>query len=236
MTNEHIKVLLIEDSPVAAAMVEGMLSEVQPGLVTLEYADCLSAGLKRLALSGIDVILLDLSLPDSEGIETFACVHTQAPHVPIVILTGLDDEKVAIEAMHQGAQDYLAKGHVDGNLLVRSIRYSVERKRSEDDRVQQERLHAILELAGDACHELNQPMQAMSGYSELLLMSMEDDHPLRDYAEKIKQQADRMKRVTRKLSNITAHARRDRERGTGIGATDESLGTSQPVRQAAVSE
>jgi hypothetical protein len=67
-------------------------------------------------------------------------------------------------------------------------------------------------------------------------MSMEDDHPLRDYAEKIKQQADRMKLVTRKLSNITGHARRDRERGTGISATDESLGASQSVRQMAVGE
>lgn len=77
---------------------------------------------------GVDVILLDLSLPDSQGLDTFIRMHTKAPEVPIVVLTGLDDETISVQAMQAGAQDYLIKGQVDSNLLVRSIRYSIERQ------------------------------------------------------------------------------------------------------------
>ncbi len=140
MTNDHIKVLLIEDSPVAAAMVQGMLAEVGSIPIDVECAACLSEGLKCLAMQGFDLVLLDLTLPDTQGLETFTRAHAQAPQVPIIVLTCLNDWSVAIEAVHEGAQDYLVKGHMDGDLLARSIRYAVERKRGEDDRMQRERL------------------------------------------------------------------------------------------------
>src|SRR5207249_9372693 len=80
-----------------------------------------------------DLVLLDFVLPDSMGLDTFTSMLAQAPHSPIIILSGLDDEALAIEALRLGAQDYLVKGEVDSNLLVRSIRYAIERKRVENE-------------------------------------------------------------------------------------------------------
>src|SRR5206468_6538504 len=97
----------------------------------VEHLDRLSTGLRRLAEegNGIGLILSDLSLPDSEGLETFSRLHARAPKVPIILLSGLNDTTVAVQAVHEGAQDYLIKGQVDGQLLVRAMRYAIERKR-----------------------------------------------------------------------------------------------------------
>ena len=103
--NSKIKVLLIEDSPLDAAVIEMMLKNVADVSFHIACVNNLSAGLARLAADSIDMILLDLSLPDSDGFETFARVHTQVPHMPIVIITGHDDEKLAIKALQDGAQD-----------------------------------------------------------------------------------------------------------------------------------
>ncbi|HIE43503.1 MAG TPA: hybrid sensor histidine kinase/response regulator, partial [Candidatus Omnitrophica bacterium] len=110
----------------------------------LECADRLSKSLSRLAKGGIDVILLDLSLPDSQGLETFIEVYSKAPQVPIIVLSGLDDESLAVKAVGKGAQDYLVKGRVDSNLLVRSIRYAIERKQVEEALEKSERLYKEL--------------------------------------------------------------------------------------------
>jgi DNA-binding NtrC family response regulator len=129
MDVKHVKALLIEDNPEDARLIREMLSEVVDGQFELEYSEELSAGLERMAGGGIDVVLLDLSLPDSRGLDTFIRVHGQAPDMPFVLLTGLDDEALAVRAVKMGAQDYLVKGRVDGNLLVRSMRYAIERNR-----------------------------------------------------------------------------------------------------------
>jgi GAF domain-containing protein/CheY-like chemotaxis protein len=130
-TNRATKILLIEDNPADARFLQRMLAEVKQFPFKLEHADRLSTGLERLAGNDIDVILLDLLLPDSEGLDTALRVLAQAPQAPIVVLSGLDDEKLAFEAMRAGAQDYLAKAEVNGNLLARTIRYAIERKRAE---------------------------------------------------------------------------------------------------------
>jgi DNA-binding response OmpR family regulator len=109
-------------------MIREMLAEVKHDGFNLECAEQLSTGLKRLAEGGIDMLFLDLSLPDSQGFDTFAEAYAKAPQVPIIVLTGLDDERVAVRAVHEGAQDYLVKGHVDSNLLVRAMRCAVARK------------------------------------------------------------------------------------------------------------
>src|SRR5258706_3541380 len=84
--------------------------------------------MERLAFDSIGLLLSDLFLPDSQGLETFAQLHARAPHVPIIVLSGLNDTTVAVQAVHEGAQDYLIKGQVDGQLLVRAMRYAIERK------------------------------------------------------------------------------------------------------------
>ena len=132
MNDKHIKVLLIEDNPGDVRLIREILAEVRGARFDLECADRLSAGLERLAAGGIDVILLDLGLPDSQGFDTFSKVYAQSPQAPILLLTGLDDEALAVQAVQQGAQDYLVKGQVDGNLLVRAMRYAIERKRAEE--------------------------------------------------------------------------------------------------------
>ena len=127
-----LKVLLIEDNPGDARWIQLMLAEAGGELFQLERADRLGSGLERLAAGGIGMVLLDLSLPDSQGLGTFARLHAQAPALPIIVMSGLDDETVAVQAVHGGAQDYLVKGHVDGHLLVRAMRYAIERKRTAD--------------------------------------------------------------------------------------------------------
>jgi two-component sensor histidine kinase/CheY-like chemotaxis protein len=123
--------LLIEDKPGDARLIHFMLWEAPGKLFSVDHVDRLSAGLERLKAGGIDLILLDLHLPDSKGLDTFLAVYQRTPDIPIVLLTGLNDESVAVEAMRHGAQDYLVKGQIDGETLARAIRYAIERKRVE---------------------------------------------------------------------------------------------------------
>jgi len=98
----------------------------------IECADRLSTGLEHLVKGEFDVVLLDLGLPDSQGLDVLRKVRAQAPAVPIVVLTGLDDETLALQAMRQGAQDYLVKGDIDSKTLWRAMRYAMGRKQAED--------------------------------------------------------------------------------------------------------
>ncbi len=131
MSGTPIKVLLIEDNPGDARLLSEILVDVHTALFELEWVDRLSKGLERLKEVSVDVVLLDLNLPDSAGMETFTVVRNSAPEVPIVILSGLADEKMAVRTVREGAQDYIVKGNVDGHLLERSIHYAIERKHSE---------------------------------------------------------------------------------------------------------
>ena len=110
MGNRPIKTLLVEDNPGDSRLIREMLAEARGVTFNLEYADRLQTGLEHLREGGIDVILLDLGLPDSQGLETLSKTYAQAPEVPIVVLTGLDDEMLGVQAVNKGAQDYLIKG------------------------------------------------------------------------------------------------------------------------------
>ena len=129
MNNGHIRVLLIEDNPGDARLIQEMLSKMRDDSLDLECVMQLSSGLERLSEGGVDAVLLDLSLPDSQGLDTFTRMNVQAPQIPIVVLTGLSDETLGVQAVRQGAQDYLVKGQVDSGLLMRAIHYAIERKR-----------------------------------------------------------------------------------------------------------
>jgi diguanylate cyclase (GGDEF)-like protein len=126
-------VLLIEDNPGDARLIREMLAEEPESPFRLHFAEKLSAGLELLSHAGEgaspSLVLLDLSLPDSFGLETFAKVYAHSPAVPIIVLTGNDDQTVALSAVKGGAQDYLVKGRLDRELLLRSMQYSIERKR-----------------------------------------------------------------------------------------------------------
>jgi sigma-B regulation protein RsbU (phosphoserine phosphatase) len=124
-----IRVLLIEDNPGDARLIELMLREAESEAFELRRAERLEDGLRELGSDEIDIVLSDLSLPDSQGMETFRRLHSRAPHCPIIVLSGLNDANLALNAVHFGAQDYLIKGQVDGQLLARAMRYAIERKR-----------------------------------------------------------------------------------------------------------
>ena len=130
--NKIIKVLLIEDNPQVAPLIRKVLAKGKSNAFELECCDSFSQGLKRLSEGRFDILLLDLNLPDSQGLDTFLRVHAQAPKIPIIILTILDNEALAIEALKMGAQDYLVKGEFDILLLARSIRYAIERYENQE--------------------------------------------------------------------------------------------------------
>jgi diguanylate cyclase (GGDEF)-like protein len=136
-----LRVLAVEDNPGDAILVREMLRDASPDGFVLQTADRLSTAMDHLLERAVDCVLLDLSLPDAEGLEALAQVRTVALDVPIVVLSGLSDEVLAVRAVHEGAQDYLIKGQVDARLLSRSITYAIERKRSE------------VELAHQALHD-----------------------------------------------------------------------------------
>ncbi len=129
-----IRVLLVEDNAGDARLVREHLSDVQGGQAfALEHAQTLSVAIGSLASSRPDMVLLDLSLPDSFGLETLERWQRTAPDLPVIVLTGSDDEALAVTAVREGAQDYLVKGRIDGDLLAQAIRYAIERKRVQED-------------------------------------------------------------------------------------------------------
>ena len=127
MTSEPIKVLLVEDNPENIRLIREMLKEAKPAMAALEDAPSLLTAVERLAKGGIDAVLLDLGLPDSQGISTFVELNHQFPGTPIVVLTGLTDEKLGLQAVREGAQDYLVIGKVNGEWICRAVLYAVER-------------------------------------------------------------------------------------------------------------
>jgi signal transduction histidine kinase len=132
MAKEKTRVLLIEDDPLAAEIAKAFIgNEGDP--FEFEWRRRLEDGLERLAAGGIDVVLLDFNLPDSDGLETFTRLHERFPAVATVPLTGTGDEGMALRAIQLGAQDYIFKGSVNTQVLLRAIRYAVERKRIQEE-------------------------------------------------------------------------------------------------------
>jgi len=124
------RVLLVEDNPGDARLIRELLVDAPAWALELLLADRLQTALGLLTSGSVSVVLLDLGLPDSQGLETFLSVHACAPQVPVIVLTGLDDEAVALRALHEGAQDYLMKGGLDSGQLPRAIRYAIEREQA----------------------------------------------------------------------------------------------------------
>lgn len=145
-----IRILLIEDNPGDVRLLREYLAEGGASRFKLTNVDRLSKGLELVVETSFDVVLLDLVLPDSQGLDTVVRLRAASKKIPIVVLTGVEDEELGLRLIQVGAQDYLVKGHVTGPLLTRSLRYAVERERVEETlREQTKILHSILHSMGE---------------------------------------------------------------------------------------
>ncbi len=137
-----IRILLVEDNPGDARLVRELLKEDSAFPYELIHVETFVKAAEALGQGPADVVLLDFSLPDGQGVRLLQNVADVDPNVPIIIFTGLDDENLGLEAVREGAQDYLVKGQIDGRLLIRTIRYAIERKRMQ---IEREKLFAELQ-------------------------------------------------------------------------------------------
>lgn len=152
MESPSTSVLLVEDNLPDCRLLRTLLAERESTRFEVTDTGRLVAALDQIRRRRFDVILADLSLPDSQGLNTFSQLHQAAPNIPILVLSGLDDDTVAIQAVRSGAQDYLVKGKVDGYSLSRAISYAIERDRVEQALQQSEKHHRhLLESVTDYC-------------------------------------------------------------------------------------
>ena len=188
MKNNPISILLVEDSPRDVVSFKEMLGETNTVQFELTHCGMLSSALTLLSKGSFGIILLDLSLPDSNGLDTVVRMHAAVPNVPIVVMSGLDDEELAVRALCEGAQDYLVKGHVDSNLLIRAMRYAIERKQAEDAL---RKAHDKLEL------RVQERTKDLAEANEQLLREIEErkkaEESLREALKEVKQLKDQLR-------------------------------------------
>jgi signal transduction histidine kinase len=153
-------VLLVEDNPGDARLIREMFDEQHPHNIELTHVECMKDAEKHLSQHPVDLVLLDLGLLDAQGLDAIRRARAAAPHAPLVVLTGLDDEAVATQALQEGAQDFLIKGQIDTRGLLRALRYANERKRLD---------WLKNEFVSSVSHELRTPLTSISGSLGLLL-------------------------------------------------------------------
>ena len=170
MTQPSTHVLLIEDNPGDADLVRLRLVESNPA-VDVACVNRLADGLESLKRESPSLVLLDLNLPDSQGAETFRKVLEKAPEVPVVILSGQDDQGLAIKALHQGVQDYLVKGGFTSSDLDRAMRYAIERQalRRSLEMSRKQQLEFKNQFLSHVSHELRTPLTCIHQYVTILL-------------------------------------------------------------------
>ena len=261
MDDKRIKVLLIEDNPGDARLIQEMLSEDGHHVFELVHADQLSKGFECLERGSVDVILLDLGLPDSQGIDTLNALLSKAQQISIIVQTGLADEELAIKAVKAGAQDYLIKGQIDSRLLSRSIRYAIERKKMTEElretrdylqklndelerRVAERTAH--LEAANkdleafsySVSHDLRAPLRSIDGFSQIVLEDYTDklDDQGKDYLGRIRAASQRMALLIDDLLNLSrisqAELSREQVNLSNLATSIlEELKRNEPARQ-----
>ncbi|HLA73470.1 MAG TPA: hybrid sensor histidine kinase/response regulator [Steroidobacteraceae bacterium] len=166
-----LEVLVVEDNAGDARLLREMFSKEKPGSFHLTHLLRMSEALVHLEKGGVDIVLLDMGLPDGHGLDTVRRAQSVAPGVPIIVLTGLDDEALAAEAMKEGAQDYLIKGQIESRALPRALRHAIERHRmqSETDLIRINQLQFKDNFLSHVSHELRSPLNAIYQFVTILL-------------------------------------------------------------------
>ena len=195
-----IRVLLVEDNPGDARLLERRLGNSTYVLLDAEveivWADCLTAAMDALRDGKFDAILVDLGLPESQGVATLERLSEYVQEVPVIVLTGLDDPEMAVRAVRAGAQDYLHKDNLDGDQIARILRYSLERQRAQRDlytrMTEIDRFVTMGQVAAGIAHEINNPLAFISSNVEYALKILQDSRgraglsePLATYAPEV---------------------------------------------------
>ena len=223
MADKRISILLVEDNAGDRRLISEMLAEASNVTFDVKYADRLQAAMEYLGQNRVEVILLDLGLPDSQGLETLRKVYAQVSELPIVVLTGLNDEMIGVQAVNEGAQDYLIKGQVDTHLLRRTIRYAIERKQAEERERQLQlqlnlsnRLASLGLMVEGIAHEINNPLTSVIGFAQMLTF---EDIP-ENTREDVKTIGDNAQRVADIMKNLLTFAKQQKLERTYINVNE----------------
>jgi PAS domain S-box-containing protein len=177
-TEKSLRVLIVEDDAIDRMQLERLLASTSLHVAEVKCANRLAVALDLLKQSAFDVLLLDLGLPDSQGFESIVQIQTYSPDMPIIVMSGLDDEKTATTAVQKGVQDYLVKGQVDSTLLMRAVRYALERKKAERQlQMAEERYRTIFENSAVAIMMVDREecLVSWNSFTEQMLGRTSDD-------------------------------------------------------------
>ncbi|GEM_PF-1878602 len=239
---DKVRLMHVEDSPIIAELIRGMFASEKSISVNIEHFVTVREAMDRLAKGNIDVVLTDLQLPDSDGLNTFNRIYAEAPDIPIIIMTGTyEEEGIALTAIKNGAQDYLRKSEANPDTLVRSVRYAIERqytknelrrvsaelsvlykelkdayadlKTTQERLVQSEKLAGLVRFSEGIAHEIRNPLGIIIGGSEILEKKLDKaDKETKESIEMIKRAAVRASEILKTFLVYTVSRNKASER------------------------
>ena len=207
MKSKGLRILLVEDNAGDARLLREMFSKETPDSFTLTHLMRMSEAETHLAKGEVDIVLLDMGLPDGHGLNTVRRAHAAAPNVPMIVLTGLDDEQLASEAMKEGAQDYLIKGQIENRALPRALRHAIERHRmqAETDLIRTQQMEFKDNFLSHVSHELRSPLTAIYQFVTILLdrLAGEINTEQREYLEIVLRNVRQLQSMINDLLEVT---------------------------------
>jgi ActR/RegA family two-component response regulator len=223
---DNKKILLVEDDGKFAKVLS---KQLEKNNYEVTHCGNISDALEVIIDGKFDLVLLDLGLPDSSGLKTYDNISKVKSDIPVVVLTGLDDEGVAISAVKKGAQDYLVKGEVDNRTLLRSLEYAIERskllfrlKRLQELVLQSERIKVLVETAGAAAHGINQPLTSIFGMIELIKKDLPEDSPVHNKVDFIFQAASQIRDIIKRMGSVRQYTTKPYLKGMDIVDFEEA--------------